>query len=123
MKLLSRPEEIFLLAIWKLQDDAYAVTIRDKVKELTGKDYSSEFSYSSEGEAEALIAQKGELVDFIGGILGKPSFELKDGDPCIVNLPIVGQACGIKLSNHIVCLTEKGMVRVPDRYLVAGWSV
>jgi len=93
------------------------------VKELTGKDYSSEFSYSSEGEAEALIAQKGELVDFIGGILGKPSFELEDGDPCIVNLPIVGQVCGVKLSNHIVCLTEKGMVRVPDRYLVAGWSV
>jgi len=93
------------------------------VKELTGKDYSSEFSYSSEDEAEALIAQKGELIDFIGGILGKPSFELKDGDPCIVNLPIVGQACGVKLSNHIVCLTEKGMVRVPNRYLVAGWSV
>jgi hypothetical protein len=93
------------------------------VKELTGKDYSSEFSYSSEGEAEALIAQKGELVDFITGILGKPSFELKDGDPCIVNLPIVGQACGVKLSNHIVCLTEKGMVRVPNRYLIAGWSV
>ena len=93
------------------------------VKELTGKDYSSEFSYSSEDEAEALIAQKGELIDFIGGILGKPSFELKDGDPCIVNLPIVGQACGVRLSNHIVCLTEKGMVRVPNRYLVAGWSV
>ncbi|MGD9346446.1 MAG: helix-turn-helix transcriptional regulator [Candidatus Aminicenantes bacterium] len=40
MKLLSRPEEVFLLAIWKLQDNAYAVTIRDKVKELTGKTWS-----------------------------------------------------------------------------------
>ena len=40
MKLLSRPEEIFLLAIWKLEDNAYAVTIRDKVKELTGKTWS-----------------------------------------------------------------------------------
>lgn len=93
------------------------------VKELTGKDYASAFSYSSEGEAKALISQKGELVDFIGSILGKPSFELKDGDPCVVTLPIVGQACGVKLSEHIVCLTEKGMVRVPNRYLVAGWSV
>ena len=40
MKLLSRPEEIFLLAIWKLQGDAYAVTIRNQVKELTGKTWS-----------------------------------------------------------------------------------
>jgi PadR family transcriptional regulator PadR len=40
MKLLSRPEEIFLLAIWKLEDNAYAVTIRDQIKELTGKTWS-----------------------------------------------------------------------------------
>lgn len=40
MKLLSRPEEIFLLAIWKLQDNAYAVTIQDQVKKLTGKTWS-----------------------------------------------------------------------------------
>jgi PadR family transcriptional regulator PadR len=40
MKLLSRPEELFLLAIWKLQDNAYAVTIRDKVNRITGKTWS-----------------------------------------------------------------------------------
>ena len=40
MKLLSRPEEIFLLAIWKLQGNAYAVTIRDQVTKLTGKTWS-----------------------------------------------------------------------------------
>jgi PadR family transcriptional regulator PadR len=40
MKLLSRPEEIFLLAIWKLQGNAYAVTIRNEVKKLTGKIWS-----------------------------------------------------------------------------------
>jgi PadR family transcriptional regulator PadR len=40
MKLLSRPEELFLLAIWKLQENAYAVTIRDQVNEITGKTWS-----------------------------------------------------------------------------------
>jgi PadR family transcriptional regulator PadR len=40
MKLLSRPEELFLLAIWKLQDSAYAVTIRDQVNKITGKTWS-----------------------------------------------------------------------------------
>ena len=40
MKLLSRPEELFLLAIWKLQDNAYTVTIRDQVNKITGKTWS-----------------------------------------------------------------------------------
>lgn len=40
MKLLSRPEELFLLAIWKLQDNAYAVTIRDQVNKITGESWS-----------------------------------------------------------------------------------
>ena len=40
MKLMSRPEELFLLAIWRLQDNAYAVTIRDTVNTLTGKSWS-----------------------------------------------------------------------------------
>ena len=93
------------------------------VKELTGRDYSSQFEYTSEAEAELIVGRKGELVDFIASVLGKASSELKDGDPCVVEIPIVGQVCGIKLSDKIVCLTEKGMVRIPDRYLLAGWSV
>lgn len=40
MKLLSRPEEIFLLAIWKLQGNAYAVTIQDQVRKMTGETWS-----------------------------------------------------------------------------------
>lgn len=93
------------------------------VKELTGKDYAEQFKYESEAQAEVLIGREGELVDFIGSILGKASSDLKDGDPCIVDIPIAGQVCGIKLSDRVVCLTEKGMIRIPDRYLIAGWSV
>ena len=40
MKLLSRSEEIILLAIWQLQDNAYGVTIRGQVKETTGREWS-----------------------------------------------------------------------------------
>lgn len=39
-KYLSRPEEIILLAIWKLRDNAYGVTIRKSVQEMTGKYWS-----------------------------------------------------------------------------------
>jgi len=40
MKLLSRAEEIVLLAVWRLQGNAYGVTIRTLVSELTGKDWA-----------------------------------------------------------------------------------
>ncbi len=37
MKNLSVNEQIFLVAIWWLKDEAYGVRIRDKIKEMTGK--------------------------------------------------------------------------------------
>ena len=93
------------------------------VHELTGKDYSQQFQYDSEAQAELLVGREGELVDFLGSILGQPSQQLKDGDPCVVSIPLIGQVCGVKLAQSVVCLTEKGMSRIPERYLIAGWSV
>ena len=92
------------------------------VKELTGKDYSADFVYESQAQAELLIGREGGLLEFIGSILGQPSSTLQDGDPCVVRLPIVDQICGIKLGNYVVCLTSHGMARVPERYVLAGWS-
>jgi len=40
MILLSRSEEIVLLAIWKLKDNAYGVSIREKVSQDTGHEWS-----------------------------------------------------------------------------------
>ena len=42
MKLLSRKEEIILLAVWKLQEDAYGVTIREYIEKMTGQKLGSE---------------------------------------------------------------------------------
>lgn len=39
-KYLSRPEEIILLVVMKLKDNAYGVSIRKMVQELTGKYWS-----------------------------------------------------------------------------------
>lgn len=36
MKKLTLNEQIFLIAIWNLGDDAYGVKIRDKIMDLTG---------------------------------------------------------------------------------------
>jgi PadR family transcriptional regulator PadR len=40
MKFLSRLEEIYLIAIWKLEDTAYGVRVRKKIEEMTGKKIS-----------------------------------------------------------------------------------
>ncbi len=38
MKELSKAEELVLITIWKMQDKAYGVALRRKIKEETGKD-------------------------------------------------------------------------------------
>jgi PadR family transcriptional regulator PadR len=40
MILLSRSEEIVLLAVWKLKDNAYGVSIRETISQLTNYDWS-----------------------------------------------------------------------------------
>jgi len=41
MKFLSRIEEIILLAIWKLQNNAYGITIQNQVAKDTGTEWMS----------------------------------------------------------------------------------
>ena len=40
MKLLTRAEELILLAVWKLKGDAYCIPIRAKISEITGENWS-----------------------------------------------------------------------------------
>jgi DNA-binding PadR family transcriptional regulator len=40
MKEISKAEEMVLLAIWRLENDAYGVEIRRQVRKDTGKDYT-----------------------------------------------------------------------------------
>jgi PadR family transcriptional regulator PadR len=40
MRFLSRPEELVLLAVWKLKENAYCVPIRAFLNKITGKTWS-----------------------------------------------------------------------------------
>ena len=40
MKLLSRNDEIVLLAVWRLKGNAYGVTIRQQVSAVTGHEWT-----------------------------------------------------------------------------------
>jgi len=40
LKLLTRAEELILLAVWKLKGNAYCVSIRAQISEITGENWS-----------------------------------------------------------------------------------
>lgn len=46
MRLLTRAEEFVLLAVWRLQDDAYTLPLREQLIRLTGQDWSLGSVYS-----------------------------------------------------------------------------
>ncbi len=47
MKILSRADELVLLSVWRLQDNAYGVTIRKHINELSDADWSVGAIYDS----------------------------------------------------------------------------
>ena len=40
MEVLSKTEELILLTVWRLKDEAYGVTIRQLLNDSTGKNFS-----------------------------------------------------------------------------------
>ncbi|NIM89770.1 MAG: PadR family transcriptional regulator [Candidatus Aminicenantes bacterium] len=62
MKDLTLSELILLLAIWRLEDNAYGVTIRKQVAEMTNKTYAYGTIYSA---LEQLFT-KGYVIKIVG---------------------------------------------------------
>jgi PadR family transcriptional regulator PadR len=65
MKELTKVEEILLLAIWKLADEAYGVKIRRHVSQITGKEFTCGNLYS----ALSQLAKK----KYVKKTLGEPT--------------------------------------------------
>ena len=65
MQLLSRSEEIVLLTIWKLQGEAYGVTIRKEVSQATGRPWSIGAVYAP--------LHRLEKKKFVTSIKGEPT--------------------------------------------------
>ena len=65
--MLSKAEEVVLLAIWRLERDAYGVSIRRQIKKDSGKDYTY-------GTLYGLLRQL-TLKDLIEKRLGPPTPE------------------------------------------------
>ena len=67
MKELSKAEEMILLAIYRLKNNAYGVTIRQKILETADKDYTYGTLY---GLLEQLVRK-----DYVIRVKGEPTSE------------------------------------------------
>ena len=100
MKLLSRSEEIVLLSIWKLQDNAYGVTIRERVSETTGTKWSIGAIYAPLHRLEKkgmVITKKGDPVAERGG-RSKIYYEVtREGKEALAKIKRVSEAIWIDI--------------------------
>ena len=62
MKILSRAEELILLAIWRLRDDAYCVPILQEAQKHSGKKWTLSGIYIPLGRLE----EKGYVESYFG---------------------------------------------------------
>jgi len=83
MKLLSRSEEIILLAIWRLRDNAYGVTIRELASQSTG--YQWDFA------AVYIALDKLTLKGFVNKSLSEPIKERGGRSKCMYTLSPEGK--------------------------------
>jgi len=83
MKLLSRSEEIVLLAVWRLQGNAYGVTIREQVSQATGQEWTFGAVYVPLDK----LTHKG----FVKKTLSQPTGQRGGRSKCLYNLTKTGK--------------------------------
>lgn len=91
------------------------------IRELHGIDYSDELVYATEEQANEIIRASGGFENLIDSVLGKPSEVAMSGHPVMFNYPRSGLTMGVKLNDSIVCVTRKGLTRVPECHIVRSW--
>ena len=84
MKLLSRAEEIILLAIFKLDGEAYGISIREHIRAATG----TEWSFASIYEPLNKLNRKG----FVRKYKGPPTPERGGRHKCLYEITAEGKA-------------------------------
>lgn len=112
---------------WERRQFEYGVSdccsfVAHVTSEISGRDYRKFITYESEDQAYAIIEAHGgfaNLMDSVFSHVGEP----KDGDPCLLNIPIVGELMGIKYQNSVVCVTKHGLTQIKDRYIIRGWNL
>ena len=77
MKLLTRSEEMLLLSVWRLQENAYGVTIREQLHDVATRSTSFGALFVSLDR----LTRKGHLESYFSAPLPKRGAETKRGVP------------------------------------------
>lgn len=123
----SKGEVARAINSWKRREFCYGDSdccsfVAHVASELTGRDYRTFITYNSEQEAYSIIDSHGSfeaLMDDVFKVRGQP----RDGDPCLMNIPIVGEIMGIKFNGGVVCVTKNGLIKIKERYIVRSWNL
>jgi len=115
------------ISTWKCREFKYGDAdccsfVAHVASELTGEDYRKYITYKSESDAYDIIKAHGgfeALMDSVFKARGDP----KEGDPCLLKLPMVGEIMGIKYRDGVVCTTKSGLAEFSDRYIITGWNL
>ncbi len=83
MKLLSRSEEIVLLAVWRLQGNAYGVSIREQASRVTGHEWTFGAVYVPLDK----LTRRG----FVTKTIGEPSARRGGRSKCLYELTRTGR--------------------------------
>jgi hypothetical protein len=90
-----------------------------------GIDPAPELAYSSQEEAEAIMARHGGLVGLLSHILG-PSVSVEQtstADVLLLKLPGVGEIAGVRVPDGALVPLKVGLYRAPLRYALEGWRI
>ena len=102
MDLLSRSEELLLLAVWRLQANAYGASIRDHLSETTGEDWSIGSVYAPLNR----LAGRGYLRTY----MGEPTPERGGRSKRYFKLT----AAGVAALNRVRAIHETMWTGLPD---------
>jgi DNA-binding PadR family transcriptional regulator len=91
MKLLSRSEEIILISILKLEDNAYGVTIREEIFKTTGNRWSFASIYDP---LNKLTRKK-----YVKKLIGEPTAERGGRSKCLYQVTELGKAALREIRN------------------------
>lgn len=103
------------------------------IKEITGRNPMSAFSYDSKWQARAIIAEHGSLRQAITATLGEPIpvERAEDGDPLLVELrerhprlaALVGdEMVGVCWHGRCIVRTQRGVTDWPLDWAAAAWA-
>ncbi len=92
---------------------------------ITGVDHALGFNYRSESGAKKILARYQGLEGLFTAYLGEPADirKLEDGDPVLLELPVIGDVMGMMVSDSVMVKTEHGVITMSTNLIKRGWHI